>query len=102
MAKEVDESCIILEPGFKRISERGGVVDEDGVINLASAVVKQAIWDFKVTLKWLKAHPFDDSRQRREIEKLHKETQWFFRSRWFAHIVDCDGNKLIKTLRGAV
>lgn len=104
MPKVVDESFIVLEPGFQRISERGGVVDEDGVIYLASAVLKQAVLDFKSSTKWLGEHPEDDSRQRQSIEKLKKETWRFFRSNWFHHLLlaDCDNDKVIKALQSAV
>lgn len=96
----VDESCIVLEPGFKRISETG-IVDDDGVINLAGAVLRQACFDLKYSCSWLRKHPFDHTQQRKDVEKLKKETEWFFRSRWFSMIVDYDGNKLINMLRRA-
>ena len=100
----MDESCITLEPGFKRISERGGVVDDDGIINLASAVLKQAVLDFKSSVKWLNEHPDDDSRQRKSVEKMRKETGRFFRSNWFSHLIlsDCESDKVISALRSAL
>ena len=99
MGRVSDESCIILEPGFKRISETGKV-DDDGVIYLASAVLRQACYDLKMSCSWLKQHPFTDTQQSRDIEKLRREVEWFFRSRWFKQFVDCDGNQLINMLRG--
>ena len=40
----IDESCIVLEPGFKRLNEMGPL-DDDVAIVLASEMVKFAMQD---------------------------------------------------------
>lgn len=100
MSNEADESCIVLEPGFKRLRELGGL-DDDAAITLASEVVKQAMRDLTGCSHWLRQNPFGKKEKRKAIEGLRKECEWFFRSRWFAMMVDCDAEKLIDSLRKA-
>lgn len=99
MGRVADESFIILEPGFKRISETGKV-DDDGVIYLAQAVLQQACYDLKASSRWLKDHALDGGKKKEEVIKLRQEVERFFRGRWFKQFVDCDGGKIVAMLRG--
>lgn len=99
----IDESCIVLEPGFKRLNEMGPL-DDDVAIVLASEMVKFAMQDLTMASRKLRYHPYMKKERRVAFQKLLKDAEDFFRSKWFAMIVDhdaCDPEKLIKFLRSA-
>ena len=54
--------------------------------NLANAIILQAVKDYRMALKCMKANPDKD-----EIER-------FFRSQWFTVLTSVDGEMLIRSL----
>lgn len=65
--------------------------------NLANAIILQAVKDYRVALKCLKANPRNKNAQ---AEK--KEIEDFFRSRLYSAITNLDGEMLIHSLNEEV
>lgn len=65
--------------------------------NLANAIILQAVKDYRMALKSLKANPRnrDALADRNEIER-------FFRSQWFTVLTSVDGEMLIRSLKEEV
>lgn len=65
--------------------------------NLANAIILQAVKDYRMALKSLKANPRnrDALADRNEIER-------FFRSQWFSVLTSVDGEMLIRSLKEEV
>ncbi len=70
---------------------------EDPYERLANAIILQAVADYRVTLKKIKAHP----RDRKAIDEA-LEIERFFRSGWFSQLTSVDGEYLIKRLQDEV
>ena len=70
---------------------------EDPYERLANAVVLQAVSDYRVALKKIKAHPKNGEAisEALEIEK-------FFRSGWYSQLTDVDGEYLIRRLQDEI
>lgn len=62
--------------------------------NLANAIILQAVKDYRVALKSLKANP----RSRAALSDKN-EIERFFRSEWFATLTSVDGEMLIRSLQ---
>ena len=62
--------------------------------NLANAIILQAVKDYRVALKSLKANP-----RSREAMSDKNEIERFFRSEWFATLTSVDGGMLIRSLQ---
>ncbi len=62
--------------------------------NLANAIILQAVKDYRVALKSLKANP----RSRAALSDM-TELERFFRSEWFATLTSVDGEMLIRSLQ---
>ena len=62
--------------------------------NLANAIILQAVRDYRMALKSLRANPRNRSAQadKDEIER-------FFRSGWFSVLTSVDGEMLIRSLQ---
>ncbi len=65
--------------------------------NLANAIVLQAVKDYRVALKCLKANP-----RNRTAAADRVEIERFFRSRWFTILTSVDGEMLIRSLQREV
>lgn len=65
--------------------------------NLANAIVKQAVVDYKAQLRKLAKKPKDKDAQR-EAERLEK----FFHSGWYEQLTNLDGDWLIRKVREMV
>ena len=65
---------------------------EDPYERLANAIILQAVADYRVALKKIKAHPKD----RKAIDER------FFRSGWYSQLTSVDGEYLIKRLQDEV
>ena len=67
---------------------------EDPYERLANAIVLQAVADYRVALKKIKAHP-----KNREAISEALEIEKFFRSGWYSQLTDVDGEYLIRRLQ---
>ena len=67
---------------------------EDPYVRLANAIVLQAVSDYRVALKKIKAHP-----KNREAISEALEIEKFFRSGWYSQLTDVDGEYLIRRLQ---
>ncbi len=65
--------------------------------NLANAIILQAVKDYRVALKCLKANP-----RNRTAAADKDEIEGFFRSRWFTVLTSVDGVMLIRSLNEEV
>lgn len=63
---------------------------------LARAVIMQAVEDWRSAMDTLDLFP-----ENREAGRLRRETEAFFRSRWFRMLVDLDGPALLARLRAS-
>ena len=70
---------------------------EDPYERLANAIVLQAVSDYRVALKKLKAHP-----KNREAISEALEIEKFFRSSWYSILTDVDGEYLIRRLQDEI
>ena len=70
---------------------------EDPYERLANAIVLQAVADYRVVLKKIKAHP-----KNREAINEALEIEKFFRSGWYSILTDVDGEYLIRRLQDEI
>ena len=70
---------------------------EDPYERLANAIVLQAVSDYRVALKKIKAHP-----KNREAINEALEIEKFFRSGWYSILTDVDGEYLIRRLQDEI
>lgn len=61
--------------------------------NLANAIILQAVKDYRMALKCLKANP-----KNRTALADKDEIERFFRSQWFTVLTSVDGEMLIRSL----
>lgn len=62
--------------------------------NLANAIILQAVKDYRMALKSLKANP-----RNRTAMADKEEIERFFRSEWFSVLTSVDGKMLIRSLQ---
>jgi len=70
---------------------------EDPYERLANTIVLQAVSDYRVALKKIKAHP-----KNREAISEALEIEKFFRSGWYSMLTDVDGEYLIRRLQDEI
>ena len=70
---------------------------KDPYERLANAIVLQAVSDYRVALKKIKAHP-----KNREAISEALEIEKFFRSGWYSILTDVDGEYLIRRLQDEI
>ena len=70
---------------------------EDPYERLANAIVLQAVSDYRMVLKKIKAHP-----KNREAISEALEIEKFFRSGWYSILTDVDGEYLIRRLQNEI
>ena len=70
---------------------------EDPYERLTNAIVLQAVADYRVALKKIKAHP-----KNREAISEALEIEKFFRSGWYSQLTDVDGEYLIRRLQDEI
>ena len=70
---------------------------EDPYERLANAIVLQAVSDYRVALKKIKAHP-----KNREAISEALEIEKFLRSGWYGILTDVDGEYLIRRLQDEI
>jgi len=61
--------------------------------NLANAIILQAVKDYRMTLKSLKANS-----RNRTAQADKAEIERFFRSQWYSALTDVNGEMLIRSL----
>ena len=64
---------------------------------IANAIILQAVKDYRMALKGLKANS-----QNRTAQADKAETERFFRSQWYSTLTDVNGEMLIRSLRKEV
>lgn len=62
--------------------------------NLANAIILQAVKDYRMALKSLKANP-----RNRTAMADKDEIERFFRSQWYSTLTDVNGEMLIRSLQ---
>ena len=70
---------------------------EDPYERLANAIILQAVADYRVVLKKIKAHL-----KNREAISEALEIEKFFRSGWYGILTDVDGEYLIRRLQDEI
>lgn len=70
---------------------------EDPYERLANAIILQAVSDYRIALKKIKAHP----KNRQAIDEA-LEIEKFFCSGWYQQLTSVDGEYLIKRLQDEV
>lgn len=70
---------------------------EDSYERLVNAIILQAVSDYRVALKKIKAHP----KNRQAIDEA-LEIERFFRSDWYQQLTSVDGEYLIRRLQDEV
>ena len=65
--------------------------------NLANAIILQAVKDYRMELKSLKANP-----RNRTAQADKAEIERFFRSQWYSALTSVDGEMLIRSLQKEV
>ena len=70
---------------------------EDPYERLANAIILQAVADYRVALKKIKAHPHN-----KEAINEALEIERFFRGGWYSQLTSVDGEYLIRRLQGEV
>ena len=64
---------------------------------LAQAIILQAVEDYRKCRRLVRRKP-----NQVEAQKMIREVEYFFRSRWYKQLSDTDGNKIIEMLRREV
>ena len=70
---------------------------DDPYERLANAIILQAVSDYRVALKKIKAHPHN-----KEAISEALEIERFFRSGWYSQLTSVDGEYLIRRLQEEV
>ena len=70
---------------------------EDPYERLANAIILQAVSDYRIALKKVKAHPHN-----KEAISEALEIERFFRSGWYSQLTSVDGEYLIRRLQDEV
>lgn len=65
--------------------------------NLANAIILQAVKDYRMALKSLKANS-----RNRTVQTDKAEIERFFRSQWYSALTSVDGEMLIRSLQKEV
>ena len=65
--------------------------------NLANAIILQAVKDYRMALKSLKANS-----RNRTVQTDKAEIERFFRSQWYSALTDVNGEMLIRSLQKEV
>lgn len=65
--------------------------------NLANAIILQAVKDYRMALRSLKANP-----KNRTAQADKAEIERFFRSQWYSALTSVDGEMLIRSLQKEV
>ncbi len=72
-------------------------IAEDPYERLANAIILQAVSDYRVAFKKVKAHP-----KNKEAISEALEIERFFRSGWYSQLTGVDGEYLIQRLQDEV
>ena len=81
--------------GVVPVNRKNSAERLDGPEELKNAVVLQTVKDWRDAMKRLKRKP-----DNKDAEKIRKECEWFFRSRWFCFWTEVNGESLLRRLKG--
>lgn len=73
------------------------IMTENGIENLAHAIILQAVKDYRKALKILKRNP-----RHKESKEMVADCEGFFLSKWFTTLTNIDGKVLMKKLKKEV
>ena len=73
------------------------IMTENGIENLAHAIILQAVKDYRKALKILKRQP-----RHKEAKATAEECEEFFLSKWFTTLTNIDGKVLMEKLKKEV
>ena len=95
--RPVDESCITLEPDYKRISD-ASQLDDDGVIALCKEIILLLRDDYIRSIHYMETHHIIDSPRYIAAEKRKKEIEQFTHTSFFHAMFDMNGKRFLKML----
>ena len=73
------------------------IMTENGIENLAHAIILQAVKDYRKALKILRRNP-----RHKESKEMIADCEGFFLSKWFTTLTNIDGKVLIEKLKKEV
>lgn len=73
------------------------IMTENGIENLAHAIILQAVKDYRKALKILKRQP-----RHKESKEMVADCEGFFLSKWFTTLTNIDGKVLMEKLKKEV
>lgn len=73
------------------------IMTENGIENLAHAIILQAVKDYRKALKILKRNP-----RHKESKEMVADCEGFFLSKWFTTLTNLDGKVLMEKLKKEV
>ena len=73
------------------------IITENGIENLAHAIILQAVKDYRKALKILKRNP-----RHKESKEMVADCEGFFLSKWFTTLTNIDGKVLMEKLKKEV
>lgn len=93
----VDESCVMLEPDYKRI-EHSDQLDPDGALALCKAIMLQLIADYRSCVEYMRTHKRSDSKKYVAASKQKRAIELFVRTEFFYSMFDIDGKRFLKMI----
>lgn len=97
MRQYVDESCITLEPDYKRIADVKQL-DDDGVIALCAEFILLMREDYQRCVNYMEVHHIVDAPRYVEAEKTKREIERFTHSRFFHSMFDINRGRFLEML----
>ena len=97
MRQSVDESCIILEPDYKRITD-AKQLDDDGVIALCKEFILLMREDYQRSVNYMETHHIVDAPRYVQAEKTKREIERFTHSKLFNLMFDINRYKFLEML----
>lgn len=93
----VDESCVTLEPDYKRI-EHSDQLDPDGALSLCKAIMLQLIADYRSSVEYIRTHRRIDSKKYAAASKQKREIELFVRTEFFYSMFDIEGKRFLRMI----
>lgn len=93
----VDESCVALEPDYKRI-ECSEQLDPDGALALCKAIMLQLIDDYRSSVEYIQTHTNIDSKKYVAASNQKREIELFVRTEFFYSMFDIEGKKFLRMI----
>ena len=93
----VDESCITLDPDYKRITS-SEQLDDNGVIALCAEMFFLMREDYMASVRYMATHHVIESKRYAMANKTKMEIETFMHSPFFHSMFDIDGRVFLKML----